>query len=215
MVREKVRIRFRKEGPLRFVGHQDLLRCWSRLTRRADLPVRMGEGFRPRPRLSSPLSLPLGMDGWEEILELELVESLSALEVRSRLEDQCVDGLTIVSVSVHSTKERTRVVAIEYVCPLPETVRLEEVLRRRDELLAADRLVVERRSPGKPTRTKDIRPLVLTVDVEPSEVRLRLQVTAEGAPRPWEVLEALGLESLRELGVTPARSRVELEPNSR
>ena len=34
MVRRRVRIRFRKEGDLRWIGHLDLLRCWERLLRR-------------------------------------------------------------------------------------------------------------------------------------------------------------------------------------
>ena len=35
MVRQRVRIRFAKQGDLRLIGHRDLMRTWERLFRRA------------------------------------------------------------------------------------------------------------------------------------------------------------------------------------
>jgi len=74
MARHKVRIRFRKAGDLRMVSHHDLMRCFARMLRRAALPFRSSEGFHPKPRLSFPLSLALGIVGCEEVVDLELDE---------------------------------------------------------------------------------------------------------------------------------------------
>ena len=74
MVRDKVRIRFRKGGELRLVGHHDLMRCFERMLRRAQLPFHSTEGFNPKPRLIFALSLGLGIVGSEEVVELELDE---------------------------------------------------------------------------------------------------------------------------------------------
>src|SRR5262245_30862643 len=73
---DKVRLRFRKTGPLRLLSHHDLLRCFERLLRRAGLPVHRTHGFHPHPRLVFALSLPLGVVGCEEVAELELDEIL-------------------------------------------------------------------------------------------------------------------------------------------
>ena len=37
MIRQRVRIRFRKEEDLRWISHRDLIRVFERLFRRADL----------------------------------------------------------------------------------------------------------------------------------------------------------------------------------
>ncbi|HEX3724775.1 MAG TPA: TIGR03936 family radical SAM-associated protein, partial [Pirellulales bacterium] len=63
MVRQRVRIRFRKQGDLRLLGHRDLLRAWERLLRRTGLELRMSAGFHPRPKINFPSALAVGIAG--------------------------------------------------------------------------------------------------------------------------------------------------------
>lgn len=72
MVRRRVRIRFLKSGMLRYLGHRDFVRAIERLLRRAGIVPAMTEGFHPKPKMSFPLALAVGIEGWDEILELEL-----------------------------------------------------------------------------------------------------------------------------------------------
>ena len=75
MVRPRVRIRFCKQGDLRLIGHRDLMRCLERLFRRAGLALAMSQGFHPKPRVTFPLALAVGIEGLDEVMELELTES--------------------------------------------------------------------------------------------------------------------------------------------
>src|SRR5262245_50882994 len=99
MVRDKVRIRFKKTGDLRLVSHHDLMRCFERMLRRAELPFHSSEGFNPRPRLVFALSLALGLAGTDEVAELELDDELPTEEIHRRLSRQAPAGLEIVSVA--------------------------------------------------------------------------------------------------------------------
>ena len=63
MVRPRVRIRFSKQGDLRLIGHRDLMRCLERLFRRAGLALGMSQGFHPKPRMTFPLALAVGIEG--------------------------------------------------------------------------------------------------------------------------------------------------------
>ena len=74
MVRHRVRIRFCKQGDLRWIGHRDLMRCMERLFRRAALPLGMSQGFHPKPRMSFPAALAVGIAAMDEVMELELAE---------------------------------------------------------------------------------------------------------------------------------------------
>ena len=207
-VRKKVRIRFRKAGPLRFIGHHDLMRCWDRMFRRAGLPVRFSQGFHPKPRISFPMALGLGLIGQEELVEVELSEDVSTDEIRARIESETVDGLTIRSVVRIPPELATEVVAVEYECPIPDALR-SDLASRVDALMAAPAVTVERRHPNKPTRRIDIRPLVLGLALRDDRLWFRIRVTRGGTLRAEEMLRALGIERFLEEGVVVTRTRVE------
>ncbi|QDU63652.1 hypothetical protein Pan216_45330 [Planctomycetes bacterium Pan216] len=209
-IREKVRIRFRKVGPLRFIGHQDLLQCWERLLRRTQLPLRYSEGFHPKPRVSSPLSLGLGIEGRDEIIEVELAPMPPLESVDEALRRQAVPGLEIVSVTRHPSKERARVTAVEYSLQLPPGTPSAPLRELATEALAASTLETHRRRPGKPDRTIDLRPWLLDLAVDDHQVRFRTAVTEKGTARPEEILSLLGLDHATEQGAVLVRSRVEL-----
>src|ERR1700724_1844693 len=98
MVRDKVRIRFRKTGDLRLISHHDLMRCFERMLRRAALPFHSTAGFNPKPRLVFAMPLALGISGTREIAELELDQELPAGEIQQRLTEQAPAGLEILAV---------------------------------------------------------------------------------------------------------------------
>ena len=75
VVRLRVRIRFSKQGDLRFIGHRDLMRCFERLFRRAGLALSFSQGFHPKPRMTFPLALAVGIEGIDEVMEVELAET--------------------------------------------------------------------------------------------------------------------------------------------
>ena len=72
MLGEKLRFRFAKTGTLRLLSHHDLMRCLER-----HAPSR-GHPFNrppvpPDPRFVFALSLPLGVIGRDEVVEIELI----------------------------------------------------------------------------------------------------------------------------------------------
>ena len=43
----KIRIKFRKWGSMKFIGHLDMMRYFQKVMRRADVDIRYSEGFSP------------------------------------------------------------------------------------------------------------------------------------------------------------------------
>ncbi len=215
--RDKVRIRFRKDGALRLLSHHDLMRCFERMLRRAALPVRQSQGFHPKPRLIFALSLPLGVIGCEEVVELELDEILPPEEVRERLVRQCPPGLEILSLRRIDFKAGAQVRTLTYRIALPEE-RVEETARRAAELLAAPECWAERTRP-EPRRV-NLRPWILALRVHGAfctpglDLEMLLCLTPAGTARPEEVLAALGLSDLLEAGAVLERARLELVDES-
>ena len=42
----KIRIKFQKQGTVRFIGHLDVMRYFQKVMRRAEVDIRYSEGFR-------------------------------------------------------------------------------------------------------------------------------------------------------------------------
>ncbi len=48
----KIRIKFAKEGTMKFIGHLDIMRYFQKVMRRADVDIRYSEGFSPHQIMS-------------------------------------------------------------------------------------------------------------------------------------------------------------------
>src|SRR6266851_1343456 len=208
MVCDKVRIRFQKTGNLRLVSHHDLMRCFERMLRRSDLPFHSTQGFHPKARLVFALSLPLGVIGREEIVELELDELLPPEEIRERLTRQAPDGLVIDAIERIPTKTTAHVQAICYRVSLPPNQACD-LPARVASVLTLEHCPVERTRPEP--RVVDLRPFLRDLRVFPDALEFDLWVTPKGTARPEEVLSLLGLDELTANGAIIERSRLELQ----
>jgi radical SAM-linked protein len=206
--RTKVRVRFRKGGDLRLVSHHDLMRTFERLLRRASLPFRSSEGFHPKPRFVFALSLPLGIVGCEEVVELELDEPLPAEEVHARLAARTVPGLDILSVRRVESRKAAQVRRVTYRVPLPPGHEAG-LAERIAAVLAAPACPVERTRPEK--KQIDLRPHIDQIRLAPGALEMDLWVKPTGMARPDEVLGLLGLEDVSGAGAVIERTRLQLE----
>lgn len=206
-IRDKLRLRFRKGGDLRLVSHHDLMRCFERMLRRAALPLRTTEGFHPKPRMVFALSLPLGIVGCDEVVELEFTEVLPVAEVRERLTQQCPPGLEILSAERVPFRTTAQVRRVTYRVPLPPG-RTDGLAAKVEALLAAPECWIERTRPEK--RRLDLRPYFDQFRITTDALEMDLWVRPSGLARPDEVLGLLGLADVVTDGAVIERTRLEL-----
>ena len=204
---DKARIRFSKGGDLRLVSHRDLLKCFERVLRRAQLPVHHSQGFHPMPRMVFAQSLGLGIIGLSEVLELEFDEPVEPDDLQRRLAAQMPPGLQILAVKRIPVKSSAQVRRAGYRVA-PPTARVWEIEPRIDTLLQTPELWVERTRPSP--RRFDLRPLISQLSLHDHALEMLLWVTPTGAARPDEVLTLLGLGDLVENGVPLERHILEL-----
>src|SRR5579884_2058638 len=136
MLGDKFRFRFAKTGTLRLLSHHDLMRCLERMLRRAEVPFKSTAGFHPGPRIVFAQSLPLGVVGRDEVVEIELTRPCDADETLARLAAQAPAGLTFTRVSVVPMKATAIPRRVVYELPLPAD-RVEPARAAVAELLAA------------------------------------------------------------------------------
>lgn len=93
----KIRIRFRKYGIMKFIGHLDIMRYFQKAMRRADIDICYSSGFSPHMIMSfaSPLGVGLTSDG--EYLDIEIGSELSSASAVQRLNAVMTEGVEVLS----------------------------------------------------------------------------------------------------------------------
>lgn len=192
---------------MRLIGHRDLMRCLERIFRRAGLVLSFSEGFHPKPRMTFPLALAVGIEGVEEVMEFELAESCTAEELLRRLTPQAPAGLLFRSIEVlPEGSKKAHVQSASYEAPIPAPCQAG--LRERiAHLLAAASWPIQRASGRAPI---DLRPLVIELALRGGVLGMRLRVQSQGSVGPRDVLAALGLADLEHQGVHLRRTAVEV-----
>lgn len=172
----KVRVRFTKQGKIRFLSHRDLARVWERGLRRAGVRVAYSEGFSPRPRLSFGLALSTGYESLGEYLDIDLAPDagVSPDELPARVSPHLplgMDATHAVPLEPGTDSLQQAVTSCDWrldvVGPTPE-----QAAARVDEAMASASLPIEVERKGTTTEI-DARPAILA-----------LRVADGDAPRP-------------------------------
>jgi radical SAM-linked protein len=192
----RYRITFGKDGPLRYASHLDLARTWERTLRRMNVPLVYSQGFNPRPKLQLAAALPLGCSSTCEVLDVWVEDgALLPARMKDGLPRFTPPGLSVLQVEVVDVKApalQSLVCAASYhavLDPLPEPRLLEQAI---EAVWVAKTLPRERRR-----KPYDLRPLIHALEYEPPTLKMVLALTSQGAGRPDEVLDALGLDAAR------------------
>ncbi len=200
---QRLRMRFGKGGPARYISHLDLARALERALNRANLPVAYTHGFNRRPRLQMATALPLGYTSEYELADVLMMERVEPEQARQHLMDRMAPGIEVyhmadVPLQVPSLQAST--VESTYVAAPLDPVDRQELAAQVAALLAAPQLLREREHKGK-RKVYDLRPLLLDLclldtadDLPHLQMRLLLQPSLTG--RPDEVLLALGIDPL-------------------
>lgn len=208
MVRPRLRIRFRKQGDLRLIGHRDLIRAWERLFRRAAVSLRQTAGYHPRPRLSFPSALALGLAGADEVLEVELEGELAPAELAAALAPYLPPGLAINRVEpLASGTKPGQVARVAYEMPVPADRHGALAQRIRQLLDGSDRPAPEGENlpaPGWRGQLEELR-------LDEGTLRIQVRMSAQASVRPRDLLAELELADLEQQGLYLTRTLVELE----
>ena len=81
----KVRIKFSKNGPIKFIGHLDVMRYFQKAIRRAEIDIAYSKGFSPHQIMSFAQPLGVGVESDGEYVDVELNSAVSSLDVKNRL----------------------------------------------------------------------------------------------------------------------------------
>ncbi len=88
----ELRMLFEKKGRAKYLSQLDCMHTLTRAFTRAGFKLKYSQGFNPHPRLSVAHPLPVGVEGYAEMLDFDVDEELPA-DALERLNARLPDGI--------------------------------------------------------------------------------------------------------------------------
>ena len=192
----KVRIKFRKYGVMRFIGHLDVMRYFQKAIRRAEIPIAFTTGYSPHMIMSFAQPLGVGVTSDGEYFDIEITESISSENAVAQLNAVMVEGIEVISFREISSDKKasgmTIVAAADYKVTFPETFRHAEEIRvlpeswkgKVESFMAQPEIVV------LSEKEVDIKPMIYKMAALDDGIYLYLATGSEQNLKPDLVAEA-------------------------
>ena len=210
----KARIKFRKYGVLRFIGHLDVMRFFQKLMRRADIPIAFTGGYSPHMIMSfaSPLGIGLTSDG--EYLDIELTAPVDSLEAVKRMNKECAEGIEVISIRQIPDEKKmtgmTILAAADYLVSVKEGTLPENWKEGFSDFMVQKEIRVIKQTK-RSEREVDIRPLIYRWEIRGESIFLQLAAGSAENLKPDLVMETfLSGSAVPEGSVSFAYHRLEM-----
>ena len=210
----KARIKFRKYGVLRFIRHLDVMRFFQKLMRRADIPIAFTGGYSPHMIMSfaSPLGIGLTSDG--EYLDIELTAPVDSREAVKRMNEECVEGIEIISIRQISDEKKmtgmTILAAADYLISVKKGALPENWKEAFADFMAQRQICVIKQTK-RSEREEDIRPLIFRWEIQGENIWLQLAAGSKNNLKPDLVMDTfLSVCAIPEDSVSFAYHRLEM-----
>ncbi len=191
----KIRIKFAKEGAMKFIGHLDIMRFFQKVMRRADVDIRYSEGFSPHQIMSFAAPLGVGIESRGEYVDIEVLTTDSSAEMLCRINGAMVEGVRALS---YRLLPDTAANAMSVVAAADYEIRFREGFAPADfeafadglsSFLKRDRITVVKKTK-KGEKEIDIRPMIYKLEAEKGVIFMRVATGSAANLKPEAVIRA-------------------------
>lgn len=190
-----VRIRFRKYGAMKFIGHLDVMRYFQKVFRRAGIDNEYTQGFNPHQIMSFAAPLGVGLTSDAEYMDVRLKSSDEPKIMKDRINAVLTEGFEVTDFYILKEGEGSRkaasamsqVASADYLVYLKEGYSFDGPLSNQQSFAEsfAGFLSLEEIIADKKTKTGesavDIRPMITMAafDKEEYEAKRRDALSAD------------------------------------
>ncbi len=199
----KIRIKFEKDGMMRFIGHLDIMRYFQKAMRRSQIDIAYSGGYNPHQIMSFALPLGLGLTSSGEYLDIEVYSSTSTEEALAALNQVMVEGIRVTEYKLlpeDAPNAMSSVAAAGYrLTPKDgsgfptERETLLSLEEKWKDFFAQESILVTKQTK-KSQREVDLRPLIyqesFVVTEQGPEITLLLSAGSVDNIKPELVLDA-------------------------
>lgn len=176
-----IRIKFKKHGVMKYIGHLDMMRYFQKAIRRADIDIAYSGGYSPHQIMSFAAPLGVGVTSDGEYFDIEVHSTKSSQESIQALNETMAEGISILEYKKLPDTAKTSmslVAAADYLVyanegyqPLAETV--EELQEKVQKFYEGQKEILITKQTKKREMEMDLKPLIyemkaLTLSSQPA-----------------------------------------------
>ena len=207
----KIRIKFRKTGIMKFIGHLDVMRYFQKSIRRADVEICYSGGFSPHQIMSFAAPLGVGITSNGEYVDIEVHSTGTTAEMLERLNAVMAEGFEIAEYKLlpdTAANAMSSVAAADYTLTFrpgyePEEESAEEWFKKLTAFFDQPQVMVLKKTK-KGEKEMDLKPLIYDLgviagnDAAQSQLFMKISTGSASNIKPELLLdayyEALGKE---------------------
>ena len=190
----KARIKFRKYGVMKFIGHLDVMRFFQKVMRRADIPIAFSGGFSPHMIMSFANPLGVGVTSDGEYFDIELTEEIDMQAAVACMNETVVEGIEIVNmVPISDDKKQTGmsiVAAADYLSSLKNGEFPEDWKEKAEGFMSQPSISIVKKTK-KSEKEVDIKPMIYKFEVRDDSVYMLVATGSVENLKPELVMQAL------------------------
>ena len=194
------RIKFSRLGPVRYLGHLDMLRYFQKAVMRSGISAKYSEGFHPHQLMSFAYPLGVGMETKGDYFDLEITGDESGEEIMNRMNPVMNEGMKVVECAILPEGETAAMAAVAAADYLIEYAGSKEwdaaksiadFLKQEEILINDDEEEAEHKGKKKKKTPKDVRPGILEMRTEDTGIFMKLKSGSAMNVRPADVFDKL------------------------
>ena len=207
----KIRIKFRKTGIMKFIGHLDVMRYFQKAIRRADVEICYSGGFSPHQIMSFAAPLGVGITSNGEYVDIEVHSTGTTAEMLERLNAVMAEGFEIAEYKLlpdTAANAMSSVAAADYTLTFrpgyePEEESAEEWFKKLTAFFDQPQVMVLKKTK-KGEKEMDLKPLIYDLgaiagnDAAQAQLFMKISTGSASNIKPELLLdayyEALGKE---------------------
>ena len=191
----KIRVKFGKEGDLKFLGHLDYMHFYQKALRRSGIPICYSAGFSPHQIMSFASPLSVGHTSEGEYMDIEVSESGSSKEMLDKLNAQMVEGARVYSWKLlpdDAENAMASIAAADYEVSFRDGYGPTDWQQFADEFIAfcAQETILVEKQTKRRTLEVNIRPLIYRAEVLEDRVFLQVASGSVNHLKPEMVFQA-------------------------
>ena len=196
-----IRMKFKKHGCMKFIGHLDIMRYFQKAIRRADIDIAYSEGFSPHMIMSFAAPLGVGLTSEGEYVDLQVNSCTSSKAAVDALNRVMVDGMEVVSFKLlpeNVKNAMSSVAAADYFVKWREGYAPENWEEKFNAFLQKEEMLIVKKTKRSEAEV-DLKPMLYKTELRDGGIFMQVACGSVNNLKPELVMEAFAKDAGIEL----------------
>ena len=196
-----IRMKFKKHGCMKFIGHLDIMRYFQKAIRRADIDIAYSEGFSPHMIMSFAAPLGVGLTSEGEYVDLQVNSCASSKAAVDALNSVMVEGMEVVSFKLlpeNVKNAMSSVAAADYFVKWREGYAPENWEEKFNAFLQKEEMLIVKKTKRSEAEV-DLKPMLYNTELRDGGIFMQVACGSVNNLKPELVMEAFAKDAGIEL----------------